>query len=283
MQLRQSFKILEKKELASQLKLIKFSAPLIARYAKPGQFVILMVRENGERIPLTIADKDDKNGTITVIFQEIGMTTKLLGSLAEGDCIYHVLGPLGKASPIRYYGNIIAIGGGVGIAELYPVIKALKMEANKITTIIGARSKKLLILEEELKKFSHQLYITTDDGSYGKKGLVSDVLRELLATNSNYQLVYTIGPVAMMKAVADLTRPYGIKTIASLNPVMVDGTGMCGSCRVTVADKVYFACVHGPDFDAHNVNFDELLRRSKLFEQKESSILQKYSYASGNS
>jgi ferredoxin--NADP+ reductase len=271
MELKQSFEILKKETLSPNVKKIVIHAPLIARKAKAGQFVIIIVHEKGERIPLTISDKDIENGTITVIFQEVGRTTKVLGKMDKGSKLFHVLGPLGKPTEIKNYGKVIAVGGGIGIAELYPVVKTLKDVNNFITTIIGARTKELLILENILKEISDKLIITTDDGSYGRKGFVTDALREIIE-EERIDLVYAIGPVIMMKKVSELTKPFGIKTIVCLNPIMVDGTGMCGSCRVKVEDKTYFACVDGPDFDGHLVDFDELIKRLNLFKKQEELV-----------
>ncbi len=251
-------------------------APLVARKAKPGQFVVLMVNQEGERFPLTIVDKSKKEGTITLIAQEAGLSTKLLGRLEPGDSLYALAGPLGRPTEIKNYGKVIVVGGGVGIAEIYPVAKALKDAGNHITSILGARTKDLLILTAELKELSNDFHIATDDGSSGKKGFVTDILKELLKNyglwTMDYGLVYAVGPIPMMRAVSLATKPYEIKTIVSLNALMVDGTGMCGSCRVTVAGKTYFACVDGPEFDAQQVDWKELAQRSQIYEEKEKHI-----------
>lgn len=247
----------------------------IAKSAKAGQFVALMADKKGERIPLTIVDKDTAKGTITLILQEAGLTTKLLGKLNVGDSLYAMVGPLGHATEIKNYGHIILVGGGVGIAEIYPVAKALKNAGNHITTILGSRSKDLLILEQELKETSDELHITTDDGSYGRKGFVTDVLKDLLRNTLNairYTLIYAVGPIPMMKRVAGVAGEFNIKTIVSLNSLMVDATGMCGCCRVTVGGEVKFACVDGPEFDAAKVDWDELVKRNKIYEIKEKHI-----------
>ncbi len=247
----------------------------IAQKAKPGQFIVLMVSEEGERIPLTVVDKDEAKGTITLIFQEAGLTTKLLGRLNEGDSLYALAGPLGHATDVRLYGRVILAGGGVGIAEIYPVAKALKGVGNHVTTILGARTKDLLILEEYLKKVSDELYIVTDDGSCGKKGFTTDTLDELL-NKQKYDLVYSVGPIPMMRKVASATKSFNVKTIVSLNALMVDATGMCGCCRVTVGGVMKFSCVDGPEFDAHGVDWDELIKRNKIYSQQEAHICKLY-------
>ncbi|MCM8797377.1 MAG: sulfide/dihydroorotate dehydrogenase-like FAD/NAD-binding protein, partial [Candidatus Omnitrophica bacterium] len=249
--------------------------PLVAQKARPGQFVVLIIDEFGERIPLTLADWDKKNGTITLIFQKIGFTTKKLASLNKGESVSHILGPLGQHTQIGKLGEIYCVAGGVGIAELFPIAKGFKQAGNRIIGIIGARSQGLLILEKELKGLCDELFVITDDGSSGNKGLVTDVLKGLLSvieksTHTKYPaLVYAVGPVRMMRAVAELTRGYQINTVVSLNPIMVDATGMCGSCRCTVAGKTVFGCVDGPDFDGHSVDFGELEQRLKFFEVQE--------------
>lgn len=274
-------KIIRKEILAQvnniRIILLEIFAPEISCKAKAGQFVVLMVKEEGERIPLTIVDKDIEKGTIALIFQEVGLTTKLLGRLNTGDSLYALVGPLGNPTEIEKYGKIILIGGGVGIAEIYPVAKALKEKENYITIILGARTKDLLILEEQLRKISDDFYITTDDGTYGSKGFVSDVLKDLLDSKPiEYKLVYAVGPIPMMKKISEITRPYSIKTVVSLNALMVDGTGMCGCCRVTVAGKTRFSCVDGPEFDAHLVDWEELQKRNRIYEDKEKHICNLY-------
>jgi ferredoxin--NADP+ reductase len=259
------YEILQKKVLSDTVKLMKIKAPMVAKNAKPGQFIILRINETGERIPLTIADFDRKNGTITIIFMEVGKTTKELGQLEKGDKILNFAGPLGVASEIEKYGTVVCIGGGVGIAPLYPIIRALNEAGNKVITILGARNEKLLMLEKEIEKHSDQLLIATDDGSKGHKGFVSDVLQKLIDEGTNIDIVWAIGPVIMMKVVSDLTRKYDLKTIVSLNPIMVDGTGMCGGCRVTIGNETKFACVDGPEFDGHKVDFDNLMLRNRRF------------------
>jgi ferredoxin--NADP+ reductase len=272
------FKIIDKQELAKDITKITVAVPQIAKKAKAGQFVVVIADEQGERIPLTLADWDSNKGEITLIFQEVGFTTKKLGTLKPQDSILHILGPLGHPTDTKKVGTVICIGGGVGIAELYPVSRAFKEAGNRVIGIIGARSKDLIILEKEMQKVCDELFITTDDGSYGKKGLVTDVLQELFSvieksTHTKYpELVYAIGPVAMMQAVASFTKEYKIKTIVSLNPIMVDATGMCGACRCSVAGKTVFACVDGPDFDAGEVDFEELKKRLNLFKTQEESL-----------
>ena len=263
------YRIIEKQILSDTVKLMKIKAPLVAKHAKPGQFIILRINEKGERIPLTIADFDREKGLVTIIFMEIGKTTKELGTLNVGDKLLNFVGPLGKPSEIEKYGRVVCIGGGVGIAPLYPIIKALKQAGNHVTSILGARNEKLLILEDEINEWSDELYIATDDGSKGLKGFVSDVLQKLIDEGKTFDIAWAIGPVIMMKVVAGLTKKYGIKTVVSLNPIMIDGTGMCGGCRVSVGGKIMFACVDGPEFDGHLVDYDNLLQRNNRFIEEE--------------
>ncbi|MDD5044611.1 MAG: sulfide/dihydroorotate dehydrogenase-like FAD/NAD-binding protein [Candidatus Omnitrophica bacterium] len=265
------FKILKKEELAKSVKRLEVEAPDIVKNASCGQFVVVIADEKGERIPLTLADWDKDKGTITLIFQEVGFSTKKLGSFNVGDNIAHILGPLGHPTQVKKAGEVICIGGGVGIAEVYPVARAFKKAGNKVVGIIGARSKDILILEKEMKETCDELEITTDDGSYGRKGFVTDILKERLKDKP--ALVYAIGPVAMMKAVSEATRGPAIKTVVSLNPILVDATGMCGSCRCRVAGKTVFGCVDGPDFDGHEVDFEELQKRLNLFTQQEKQAM----------
>lgn len=250
-------------------------APGIARGARPGQFVALMVSEVGERIPLTIVERNPEKGTITIIFQEVGLTTKLLGELNTGDSLYALVGPLGHSTEIKNYGRIILVGGGVGIAEILPVARAFKEAGNYVATIIGARNKELLILEEELKETSNEFYITTDDGSYGRKGFTTDVLAELLK-KTKYDLVYAVGPIPMMKRVSMVSEDFNVRSIVSLNALMVDATGMCGCCRVTVADEIKFSCVDGPEFKGNLVDWEELTKRNRIYEDKEKHICKLY-------
>ena len=263
------FKILKKRVLNSCVKLMEIEAPLIARKAQPGQFIIFRVNEDGERIPLTIADYDRERGAVTIIFQEVGKSTKLLGSLNEGDYILDFVGPLGLPSHFENVKKAAVIGGGLGTAIAFPQAKKLHSMGADVDVIIGFRNKNLIILEEEMKEISSRLFVTTDDGSNGKKGFVSDVLKELIDSGEKYDLVIAIGPLIMMKVVSNLTKEYGIKTIVSMNTVMVDGTGMCGGCRVTVGGETKFACVDGPDFDGHLVDFDEAMRRQAMYKDEE--------------
>jgi len=258
-------RVVEKKVLNSVTKKITIYAPHIAAKAQPGQFVIFKIRSDSERIPLTLSSWDREKGTISNIFQEVGYSTIELGSLHVDDKVMHVAGPLGNPSDIRNFGTAVVVCGGLGTAVAYPVAKALKEAGNKVISIMGARTAELFILEDEMKAVSDEIYFTSDDGTKGQKGLVSDVLKSLLAQDTKIDIVFAIGPPIMMMVVADLTRPFGIKTIASLNPIMVDGMGMCGACRVTIDGKTQFACVDGPEFDAHKVNFKELMQRLKSY------------------
>ncbi len=259
------FRIVSKKALASTITQYVIEAPFIARKRKAGNFVILRVMVGGERIPLTIVDSDLTAGTITLIVQAIGKTTKLLATKQEGEFIQDILGPLGNPTPIENHGSVACIGGGVGTAELLPIAKALKSAGNIIYSIVGGRTRELAILEQEMKVCSQEVFVTTDDGSYGRKGLVTDQLKDLLDNNVGIKAVYAIGPLPMMKAVANLTKQYGVHTLVSLNAIMVDGTGMCGGCRVSVGGQMKFACVDGPEFDAHQVDFDEMMMRNRTY------------------
>ena len=258
------YPIVEKKVLSENVKLLKIKAPLVAKKALPGQFIILRIDEKGERIPLTIADSDPKKGTVTIIFLEVGKTTKQLGTLNVGDSLENFAGPLGMPSEVKKYGTVVCVGGGVGIAPLYPIVKALKEAENHVISILGAKTKDLLLLEKEIEAFSDEFYIATDDGSKGHKGFVSDVLQKVIDTQ-NVNMVMAIGPIIMMKVVSNLTKKYNIKTLVSLNPIMVDGTGMCGGCRVSIDGKSKFACVDGPEFDGHKVDYDNLMLRNRRF------------------
>jgi len=261
--------IVEQKQLAPSLIMWKLYVPDIAKRAKPGQFVVLRADDFAERIPLTIADFDRGKGLITVIFQEVGASTKKLAKFKLGDTILDVVGPLGKASHIEKFGTVVCVGGGVGVAPVYPIAKALHEAGNQVISIIGARSKEMLILEDEMKAISDELLVTTDDGSYGHHGFVTDELKRLIDEGVKIDLVLAIGPVVMMRAVAETTRPYSLKTIVSLNSVMIDGTGMCGGCRTTVGEQTKFVCVDGPEFDAHQVNFKELMLRQQMYTREE--------------
>jgi len=263
------FRILDAKQLASDVKWFRIEAPLVAKHRKPGQFVIICLDETGERIPLTIADADPDRGTIELIVKAIGKTTMVLCRKEKGDSIAHVMGPLGRPTDIEKVGHAVVVGGGVGTAVIYPLAQALRQAGNYVSAITGGRTKDLVVLEEELKKVSDVVYATTDDGSYGFKGTVADKLVELLEDKERpIGAIYCAGPVPMMRAIAELTKPRGIKTIVSLNPIMVDGTGMCGGCRVTIGDRTQFACVDGPEFDGHEVNFDELWDRLSAYQQQ---------------
>ncbi|MEO0097518.1 MAG: sulfide/dihydroorotate dehydrogenase-like FAD/NAD-binding protein [candidate division WOR-3 bacterium] len=262
-------KILKKESLAPNIKKFIVEAPEIAKKAQPGQFVILRVDEKGERIPLTIGDFDRKKGTLTIIFQEVGKSTIHLGMLKEGEEIPDLVGPLGKPSEIEKFGTVCCIGGGVGTPEVYPVARALKEVDNYVISIIGARTKELVIMEKEMKEVSDELYITTDDGTYGMKGLVTDALKKILDSGKKIDRVIAVGPVIMMKAVSELTKNYNIKTIVSLNAMMLDGTGMCGICRVEIGGETKFACVDGPEFDGHLVNYNLLMARLKTYLEEE--------------
>jgi len=268
--------ILEKKTLGPQINLIKLKVPHIVKKAKPGQFVILRTHERGERIPMSIADLDTENGILTIIFQEVGKSTAELATYKTKDVLSDVIGPLGKQTPIENYGTSVCVGGGIGIAPVHPIAKALKACGNRVISIIGARSKELLFMEKEMKKTSDELLVTTDDGSYGAHGLVSEPLAEMLKNKQKIDFVMAIGPVPMMRAACSVTRPYGVKTMVSLNPIMIDGTGMCGVCRVSVGGETKFACVDGPDFDGHQVDFEELQRRLRMFLKDEKIAMERY-------
>lgn len=269
------YKIISAEFIAPNIKKFVIVAPKIAEKRKAGQFVIIRLKDGGERIPLTIADSDMKAGTITLIVQGIGKTTKELNTMESGESIMDVVGPLGKPSEIEKFGTAVSIGGGVGTAIAYPTAVALKQAGNHTISIIGGRSKDLVILEDEMRAVSDEVFVTTDDGSYGKKGFVTDMLKELLET-IKIDFVLAIGPIPMMKAVAETTRPYGIKTVVSLNPIMVDGTGMCGGCRATVDGKTVYVCVDGPEFDAHKVDFSLLDKRNRAYLIAEKASLENY-------
>jgi len=275
-------KIVAMQTLAPQTKLIEIYAPEIAAKAHAGQFVILRVDEEGERIPLTLADWKPKANTITLIFQEVGVSTIKLGSLNVNEELCDVVGPLGNPTDIRNYGTVVIIGGGVGIAPCLPITKAFKKTGSRVISIIGARNEKLLILEREMRCICDEVHISTDDGSKGHKGFVSDVLNILIKKGYSIDVVYAIGPSVMMRAIAETTRPHKIKTVVSLNPIMVDGMGMCGACRVSVGGKVKFACVDGPEFDAHQVDFDQLIKRQRAFLAEERTALEHWEKCRGN-
>ncbi len=265
------YKIVEKKELNPTVTLMKIEAPAVAKKAEPGQFIILRVDDEGERIPLTVADFDRENGTITIIFQIVGATTQKLNAKSEGEYISDFAGPLGKATETDGLKKVAIVGGGVGCAIAYPVAKKLHSLGCEVHSVVGFRNKDLVILEEEFAAASDRLCMMTDDGSHGKKGLVTDALRELIEQGNTYDEVIVIGPVIMMKFVCMLTKEFGIKTIVSMNPIMIDGTGMCGGCRLTVGGETKFACVDGPEFDGHLVDFDEAMKRSTMYKPFERS------------
>jgi len=270
------FKVVKREEMAEGTVILnEIEAPAIAKKAKPGQFVILKANETGERIPLTMAETDPEKGTITIIYMVVGKSTALFKELQVGDGYQDVIGPLGKATHLEKVGKVVCVGGGTGVAVLHPITRALKEIGNHVTCIIGARTKDLLILEEQMKSASHDLRVCTDDGSYGHHGFVTEVMKEILE-DGDVQLVVAIGPVPMMKAATSITKEYGVKTLVSLNPIMIDGTGMCGGCRVTVGGKTRFACVDGPEFDGHQVNFDELMTRLQAYIEDEKNSYDHY-------
>ena len=270
------FKIVKREEMAEGTVILnEIEAPKIASKAKPGQFVILKANEEGERIPLTMAETDPQKGTITIIYMVVGKSTALFKTLQVGEGYQDVIGPLGKATEIEKVGNVVCVGGGTGIAVLHPITRALKEAGNHVTAIVGARTKDLLILEDRMRTASNELLICTDDGSYGRKGFVTEALKDVLEKGDT-QLAVAIGPVPMMKFVSKLTAQYNVRTIVSLNPIMVDGTGMCGGCRVTVGGQTRFACVDGPEFDGHQVDYDELMRRLQAYCEDEKRCFEDY-------
>ncbi|MBI2412151.1 MAG: sulfide/dihydroorotate dehydrogenase-like FAD/NAD-binding protein [Deltaproteobacteria bacterium] len=276
------YEIIEKAELAHTVYQYKIKAPLIAKKRKAGQFVVLRLNEMGERIPLTIVGSDEKEGTITIIVQEVGKSTAMLGDMTVGDSILDVVGPLGKPTHIENFGIAVCVGGGIGTAPVLPIAKAMKEAGNKVISIMGARNKGLLILENEMREASHELHVTTDDGSYGHHGFVTQVLQKFIDEGMKIGCVVGIGPVPMMRAVANVTRPYGIQTVVSLNPIMVDGTGMCGACRVTIAGKNQFVCVDGPEFNGHEVNYEELMLRNRSYIKEEKAAMEEFTYHEGS-
>lgn len=269
------YQILKKQTLNANTKLMVIDAPHVARKAEPGQFIILRVSAEGERIPLTIADFDREKGSVTIIFQEVGATTQALGSLNEGECLHDFVGPLGKASELEGLKKVAVVGGGLGCAIAYPQAKKLHEMGTEVDLIAGFRSKDIIILEDEMKNACTNLHIVTDDGSNGRKALVTQVLKELIDAGNQYDAVIAIGPMIMMKFVCETTRPYGIKTIVSMNTIMVDGTGMCGGCRLTVGGETKFACVDGPDFDGHLVDFDGAMRRGAMYKAQERAAVER--------
>ncbi len=270
------YRIARKEVLAPTLNLFEIEAPLVARKAVAGQFVILRIDGEGERIPLTIADFDRNRETITCVFQEVGKTTKELGAMGEGDFLQDFVGPLGLPSHVEYYGRVVCVGGGVGVAPVFPIARALKEAGNEVIGIMGARTKELLCWEEKMRSACSELRVATDDGSYVRKGFVTDLLREVIEEKKDTSLCVAIGPLPMMRAVCSLTRKYALKTIVSLNSIMVDGTGMCGCCRVTVGGETKFACVDGPEFDGHLVDFEEMGRRAVIYKPQEQLALSRH-------
>jgi len=262
-------RIVEKTRLSADVVRVRVEAPLIAGERQPGQFVILQLGSFGERIPLTIADADPANGTITLIYQVVGKSTHLLAALEVGDTIDNLVGPLGTPTHIENFGTVVCVGGGIGVAPLYPIVQAMKQAGNSVITIIGARTKDLIILEEEMAAIADEAIVCTDDGSYGIKALVTGPLEECCKREPSPDLVVAIGPPIMMKFCAETTRPFGIKTIVSLNTIMVDGTGMCGGCRVTVGGETRFVCVDGPEFDGHEVDFENMMLRLAAYAKQE--------------
>ena len=272
------YEILVKEDLGPVNKLMVIEAPEVARKGKAGQFVIVRIHEEGERIPLTIADFDRKAGTVTIVFQEVGKTTMHLGTLGVGDELASFVGPLGLPSEIKDYGTVICVGGGVGIAPIFPIARALREAGNQVISIIGARNKELLFWEDKMGSVSDELIVCTDDGSYGREVLVTQPLKELLETRGGIGRIWAIGPAIMMKFTALTTQPFGVHTEVSLNSIMVDGTGMCGACRVEVGGKTRFVCVDGPEFDGHQVDWDLLLARQRIYLEQEKRAREKYEH-----
>lgn len=269
------FNVLQKETVTPQVDSVVVDAPFIARHAEAGNFVVLRLDERGERIPLTIAESDVEKGTITLLFQKIGKTTEQMGALKQGDRIRDIAGPLGHATPIKRYGHCVLVGGGIGSATLFPMLKALKQKMNRVTVVLGARTKELIVWENKFTEYANDVLLITDDGSSGRKGIVTIPLKEMIET-AKVKIVIAVGPVRMMQAVSDLTRPFGIKTIVSLNPVMVEGTGMCGACRVHVGGKTKFACIEGPEFDGHEVDFQELSNRLGFYREEEEQAMKAF-------
>ena len=276
------YKILKRQDLVPGIHLLKIDAPKVAKKAKPGQFVVIRIDEKGERIPLTVADWDEKEGSVTVVFMEVGTTTHRLATLGTGDSIADFVGPLGVPTHIEKLGTIVCVAGGFAVAVIRPIAQAMKEKGNKVISILGARSKDLLFWEDELRRASDELIITTDDGSYARKGLVTEPLKELLENGHKIDMVMAIGPTVMMKFCAKTTEPFGVKTVVSLNPIMVDGTGMCGCCRVSVGGVTKFACVDGPDFDGHQVDWDLLMARQRTYLDEEKLSFDQWQCQCGN-
>ena len=274
-------KILEKTTIAPMAVRLVVPAPLIAKKRKAGQFVIIRVHEEGERIPLTIADADAEAGTLTLVSQSVGKSTAHLATLEEGDEIADLVGPLGRPTHIENFGSVVCIGGGIGIAPIFPITQAMKAAGNHVISILGARNAELMIMEEDMRGVSDEFYLCTDDGSLGEKGFVSDALQRLIDDGSRIDMAVAIGPAIMMKVVADLTAKYDIPCLVSLNSIMVDGTGMCGACRVTGGGKTRFVRVHGPEFDAHQVDFDEMMMRMEMYKPQEKTSYDKFLHEQG--
>ncbi len=272
------FPLLRKDKLSHGVWSLVVKAPYVAKAARAGQFVILRVRAEGERIPLTIADSDPAAGTITLVFQEVGKSTMLLGGIACGASLPDLVGPLGIPTHVEKLGLVVCVGGGIGIAPIHPIARAFRDAGSRVVSVLGARSRDLLIMEEEMRRVSTEVRVCTDDGSYGEKGFVTGVLEGMISAGEPIDLVVAIGPVPMMEAVTRTTRPYAIRTVVSLNPIMVDGTGMCGACRVTVGGKTRFVCVDGPDFDGHQVDFAELRMRQRMYLREEREAIEALTY-----
>ncbi|OLN32189.1 sulfide/dihydroorotate dehydrogenase-like FAD/NAD-binding protein [Desulfosporosinus metallidurans] len=263
------YRVVKKRLLAQGIALLEVDAPAVAAKVEPGQFVIVRVDELGERIPLTVMDFDREKGTITIVVQDVGYSSAIITGMNEGDEFQDFVGPLGVASEIENYGTVVCIGGGLGIAPIHPIARALKEAGNHVISVLGSRSADLLILEEEMRSVSNEVVIATNDGSLGVKGFVTDGLAQVLAQGHKVEAIWAIGPMVMMKAVVDYTRPLGLKTIVSMNPIMVDGTGMCGACRISVGNETKFACVDGPEFDGHLVDFDLAMKRLAFYKDEE--------------
>lgn len=276
------YKILERQDLVPGIHLLKMEAPNIAKKAKPGQFVVIRIDEKGERIPLTIADWDEKEGSVTIVFMEVGTTTHRLATLGTGDAIADFVGPLGIPTHIEKFGTAVCVAGGFAVAVIKPIAQAMREKGNKVISILGARNKDLLFWEDELRQVSNRLIVTTDDGSYGRKGVVTEPLKEFLESGEKIDRVMAIGPTVMMKFCAKTTEPFGVKTIVSLNPIMVDGTGMCGCCRVSVGGVTKFVCVDGPDFDGHQVDWDLLFARQRTYLDEEKHSFERWQCQSGH-
>ena len=270
------FTIVEKQEIAPKFHRFVIEAPQIARKHQPGQFVMVMIDERGERIPLTIAGSDAVGGTITIIVQEVGASTMRMGTMNAGDAFYSVVGPLGSATHIERFGTVVCVGGGAGIAPLLPIARGMKEAGNTVISILGGRNKDLVILRDDMAEVSDEIHYTTDDGSFGRKGLVTHALKDLIEEKGKPDLAVAIGPAIMMKVVSDMTREYGIPTLVSLNSIMIDGTGMCGGCRVTVGGESKFVCVDGPEFDGHKVDFDLMIKRLRTYLPEEQAARERY-------